>query len=245
MTDAKHLIEAGHKAISAISHCMMKHSDDGYSESEAEDARKKSAEAAHTYSEAVLKYAEADADAEADDSEADTAGGDTVETADSAKKATSVITKVTQAVSRLLTMPQANKAISELNTDKENLLRQLSDLQGQVEQAQNFVHTATTEKEKLNKDFAVKETDYQNKLTALQKELEETKQSVSNKVVTELASVGIQQGTIKEELSPSLTPKEVLETFEAMKAGPERTAYYKANDKLIIQGDRERRNINK
>jgi hypothetical protein len=63
--------------------------------------------------------------------------------------------------------------------------------------------------------------------------------SVSNKVVTELASVGIAQGTVKEEISQPLTAKEMYNKFVSLPAGPARSAYFKANEKQIVQGSRE------
>jgi chromosome segregation ATPase len=82
--------------------------------------------------------------------------------------------------------------------------------------------------------------EYEAKIATLTNDLDNEKVSVSNKVVAELASVGIQQGEVKEELSAPMTAKEAFNQFEAMKAGPARTAFYKQHEKLIVQGSHEK-----
>ena len=142
------------------------------------------------------------------------------------------------------------EANATLQADKDNLLAQVKALETKVSDMDKTVAAFPGAKQAWEAETAAMKADhakavdavkaeYEAKVSALTKELEATKVSVSNKVVTELASVGIPQGTVKEEISQPMTAKEVYNKFVTIPAGPARTAYFKANEKLIVQGSRE------
>ncbi len=239
MFDIKKLIGAGHKVISSVSAYSVYHAMGDYSDNIMDNKMKTEALGSlQDYMSVINEQVARDSTSPVElvDSD-DDQENDPVTLPSYLGKKPGTLKKLAQSIGKIMTMPQANKAITDLTSEKVALANRVSELE-------KFVEAATATNEELVHTLGSKEVEYKNKLDALTLQIETEKASMTKKVQAEIQSVGLKIGTIKEEIgtNQSEAAKEVLEKFESIPAGKDRTEFWKANEKLIVQGARERRN---
>ena len=131
-----------------------------------------------------------------------------------------------------INIAKLNKELSTLRIEKQEVATQLA---SQMEKAKNWEE----EKSKLLK-----------RIEELEKKLEESKkeeaavvvaveESVNKKVVQNLASLGVPQGTIKEDVVQTAmvveSPTEIYKKYETL-AGKEKIEFFNKNERAILTG---------
>jgi hypothetical protein len=133
---------------------------------------------------------------------------------------------------------KASKTIAEQTRQITEWSEKYSILEKDLKEAQDTIGNFMAEKETFSKQLEDLKAEYEAKLNVASAEVELTKNSLNNEVTKKLASVGIQEGEVKEETVEELTPKSAYAKFISLPQGNERTEFYTKHKALIIKAAR-------
>ncbi len=129
---------------------------------------------------------------------------------------------------------KSQATIDALTADNKGWADKYQTIEKQLTEAQDTIGNFMAEKEKFNTQLETLKKEHQAEIDKLTVKNVETVNSVNEVVTTQLASLGVPEGAIKEETTKTIGVKEALETLKSLK-GKQAQDFYAANKQLFAE----------
>jgi|ERR1041385_220706 CHASE3 domain sensor protein len=134
-----------------------------------------------------------------------------------------------------LFVSKANKEIEALKGDKEKLIEASVAQEAEIKQAHKSIEDLTAANAEQAKEIENLKAEIATHKAETQKQVEAAKETAGKKAAEIVASVGIEQGTIKDSTQET-TPEQIAAQFEALK-GAARAKFYAENKDAILKAN--------
>jgi len=132
----------------------------------------------------------------------------------------------------MFSLTKTSEELKQAKADNANLLERFRGVEAELDQARKHIDKITAGNLELTKQLETIKADYEQKLAAANKATDEAKASANKIAAQTLASLGVAEGTIQENVAPVIPDEELYAQFIKLQ-GAERTEFYKAHRDAI------------